>query len=149
MKVLIFSCLCWLGSMSCFSEEKNPKIYPGLPMEGRVSLQEDLRMQTILIEHGLAAADSEMQKNKVEMVGMYSTQTLYLRAKLGDMRLRNKMKPMQQTYVAMLVLLAYGEPVENVFWGAKLEDMPPVVKEFWVRQIVEFYDSGIVEIMNL
>lgn len=149
MKMLIFCCIYLLCLTLCFSEEKYPRIYPCLPMEGRVSQQDDLRMQTILIKHGLAAADLEMQKNKVEMVGMYSTQTLYLRAKLGDSRLKNKMKPMQQTYVAVLVRLAYGEPVENVFWGTKLEDMPSIVKEFWVRQIVKFYDSGIVEIMNL
>lgn len=145
MKLFILCCIYLLCLTLCFSEEKYPRIYPYLSMEERVSQQDDLRMQTILIKHGLAAADLEMQKNKVEMVGLYSTQTLYLRAKLGDSRL----KPMQQTYVAVLVRLAYGEPVENVFWGTKLEDMPPIVKEFWVRQIVEFYDSGIVEIINL
>ena len=145
MKLFILCCIYLLFLTLCFSDEKHPRIYPYLSMEERVSQQDDLRMQTILIKHGLAAADLEMQKNKVEMVGLYSTQTLYLRAKLGDSRL----KPMQQTYVAALVRLAYGEPVENVFWGTKLEDMPPIVKEFWVRQIVEFYDSGIVEIMNL
>lgn len=145
MKLFILCCIYLLCLTLCFSEEKHPRIYPYLSMEERVSQQDDLRMQTILIKHGLAAADLEMQKNKVEMVGLYSTQTLYLRAKLGDSRL----KPMQQTYVAALVRLAYGEPVENVFWGTKLEDMPPIVKEFWVRQIVEFYDSGIVEIINL
>ena len=149
MKLLILCCTYLLCLTLCFSEEKHPRIYPYLSMEERVSQQDDLRMQTILIKHGLAAADLEMKKNKVEMVGMYSTQTLYLRAKLGDSRLKNKMKPMQQTYVAVLVRLAYGEPVENVFWGTKLEDMPSIVKEFWVRQIVKFYDSGIVEIMNL
>ena len=145
MKLFILCCIYLLCLTLCFSEEKHPRICPYLSMEERVSQQDDLRMQTILIKHGLAAADLEMQKNKVEMVGLYSTQTLYLRAKLGDSRL----KPMQQTYVAALVRLAYGEPVENVFWGTKLEDMPPIVKEFWVRQIVEFYDSGIVESMNL
>ena len=55
---------------------------------------------------------------------------------------------MQQTYVTMLVRLAYGEPGENVFWGTKLENMPPIVKEFWVKQIAKFYNEGIVETMD-
>ena len=148
MRPLFLSCICLLCFELCFSEEKHPRICPSLTMEDRVSQQEDLRMQAILIEQGLAAADLEMKKNKVEIVGLYSTQTLYLRAKLGDLRLRNRMKHMQQTYVTMLVRLAYGEPVENVFWGTKLEDMPPIVKEFWVKQIAKFYNEGIVETMD-
>ena len=112
-------------------------------MEGRVSQLEDLRMQAILIEHGLAAADSEMQKNIVELLGLYSTQTLYLRAKLGDLRLRNKMRHIQQTYVAMLVRLAYGDPVPNVFWGAKLQDMPP-----HCERVLDSTNGGILRFWN-
>ena len=53
---------------------------------------------------------------------------------------------MKQEYREILINLAYGDAVLSPDWGTRLEEMPPVVKNFWIRQIVKFYNEGIVEV---
>ena len=149
MKQFVVFLLGSFFSISCLATDEPILVHLGIPKSEPVSQQEDLRMQHILIEQGLEIANLEMKKKKIDAIslyhGAYSTQTLYIRALAGDKNMQKRFSHMKQEYREILVKLAYGDAVPSPDWGTRLEEMPPVVKNFWIRQIVKFYNEGIVE----